>query len=244
MRKVNSYYSYLFVSLVCIGILASHCTKDKSTETPIDLGYNYFPDDVGRYIIYEVDSITQDDPVNFHDTTRYLLKEVIAATFLDNSGRTTLRIERFYKIYSSTIPYDSMNWTGQKVWTVNRTQSTLEKKEENITYLKLVFPVREGKQWNGNAYNTLGQKDYEIISVDQPETINNINFDSVLTVRQFEQINIIEYRYELEKYARNIGLVFKQSDSLSIQQQDVNDDIPYDDTVGYTFTQKIVSYGK
>ena len=66
----------------------------------------------------------------------------------------------------------------------------------------------------------------------------------MLTVKQFEQINIIEYRFEKEKYARNVGLIFKQRDSLSIQQHDGNDVPPFDDTVGYTFTQKIVSYGK
>jgi len=233
--KKNIYILFCLLFTVYCLLLFS-CAKDKSAESTTDLGHNYFPDDVGRYVIYDVDSIWQDDPASFHDTTRYLLKEVIAAIFLDNSGRPTLRIERFIKMYNDSIPYDSMNWIGPKVWTVNRTQSTLEKKEENITYLKLVFPAREGKQWNGNAYNTLGQKEYEIISVDQAESINSINFDSVVTVKQFEQIDFIQYRYEIEKFARNVGLIYKERDSI------------YDggtaDTVGYTFTQKIVSYGK
>lgn len=220
--------------ILIVAVIAS-CKKDVSTSESVDLAYNYFPDDVGRYIIYEVDSIAQDDPSNKRDTTRYLLKEVIAESFMDNSGRPTLRIERFVKIYSSSIPYDSMNWIGPKVWYANKTASTAEKVEENIRYIKLIFPPKEGKEWNGNTFNTLGNKQYEIVSVDESETINTIFFDSVVTVKQFEQINFIEYINETEKYARNIGLIYKVRDSL------------YDggtaDTVGYKFSQRIVSYG-
>ena len=229
-------YGKIFIFVLLCGVVIFSCKKDKPVES-VDFGYNYLPDEVGRYVIYEVDSIVYDDvahPVPY--TFRYLLKEVIAATFLDNSGRQTLRIERFYKMYNDTVPYDSMVWIGPRVWHANKTSSTFEKVEENIRYVRLVFPVSEGKQWNGNAYNTLGQKEYEIISVDQPESINNINFDSVVTVKQFEKINFIENIYEAEKYARNAGLIYKKRDSIYHGGGA--------DTVGYTFTQKIVSYGK
>lgn len=240
MKKVVKIFLFVFFAVSMI----FSCKKDKSTEQTQDLGYNYFPDDVGSYVIYEVDSIAYDDQAHTPDTIHYLLKEIIADTFLDNTGRTTLRIERFYKMYNDTIPYESMNWIGPKVWTANKTQTTIEKKEENITYLKLIFPVKEGKLWNGNVYNSLGEKEYEMISVDEEETINNFYFDSVLSVKQFEEINIVKYQIETEKYARNAGLVFKQYDSLSFQPKDTSDFPPYDDTVGYTFIQKIKSYGK
>lgn len=226
----------IFLFFLLFGIIIFSCTKDKSTNPLIDLGYNYFPDDVSRYVIYDVDSIWQDDAAGIHDTTRYLLKEVIAATFLDNSGRPTLRLERFYKMYNDTVPYDSMNWIGPRIWYANKTTSTFEKVEENIRFIRLVFPVKEGKLWNGNAFNTLGEKEYEIISVDQSESVNNIIFDSVVTVKQFENINFIENIYEAEKYARNVGLIYKVRDSLYHGGGA--------DTVGYTFIQKIVLYGK
>jgi len=224
---------HIFIFVLAIGGINS-CKKDAETA-PVDLGYEYFPDDIGSYIIYEVDSIAYDDAVKPPDTTRYLLKELVESTFIDNSGRPTLRIERYKKMYNPLVPYDSISWVLSDIWTANRTTTTAEKTEENIRYIKLVFPVVKGKEWNGNSFNTLGQKDYEMISVDQPETIGGISFDSVITVSQFQQINFIEYINEEEKFAKHVGLIYKKMDNL------------YDggsaDTVGYTFTQKIISYG-
>ncbi len=129
-----------------------------------------------------------------------------------------------------------MNWEGPRVWYANRTATTAEKVEENKRFIKLVFPSQNGKEWDGNSFNSLGEKIYEIISSDESESVNSLSFDSVVTVKQFEQDDFIEYIYEMEKYARNVGLIYKVRDSL------------YDgggsDTIGYTYRQKIVSYGK
>jgi len=234
----------IFLFFILSGIGISSCKKDKPVDESINFGYNYFPDDVGRYVIYEVDSIWQDDPEDIHDTARYLVMEKISEHFTDNSGRPTLRIERYFKYYNPAVSYDSMNWSVPRIWTANKTNTTLERKEENITYIKLIFPVREGKHWNGNTYNTLGDKEYEIVSADVPMTINNLYFDSVATVDQYLDSNLVFYEVEKEKYARNVGLIYKKFDKLSFQQHDQFDNIPFDDTVGYRYVQKIISYGK
>ena len=226
---------HILIFALAIGGINS-CKKDVETA-PVDLGYEYFPDDIGSYIIYEVDSIAYDDAVQLTpDTTRYLLKEYVQSIFNDNSGRPTMRIERYKKMYNPSVPYDLMQWVISDIWTANRTTTTAEKTEENIRYIKLVFPVVKGKEWNGNAFNTLGQKDYEIISIDKAEVINNISFDSVVTVSQFFMDNAIEYINEEEKFAKHVGLIYKQSENIYHGAGE--------DTVGYTFTQKIISYGK
>jgi hypothetical protein len=232
MKQLQNIVSFFLF----LGVLFFSCKKDAPAEPSVDFSYNYFPNEIGRYVVYQVDSIAQDDKSNKHDTTQYLLKELIASSFLDNSNRPTLRIERYYKFYKKNIPYDSMNWIGPRVWFANKTTYTTEKVEENIRYLKLAFPMSKGKKWNGNVYNTFGRKEYEVMSLDQPETINAIDFDSVATIKQLKKIDFIEYIYEAEKYVRNVGLVYKVRDSL------------YDggtvDTIGYMYTQKIISYGK
>ncbi|MBI4932000.1 MAG: hypothetical protein HY841_14670 [Bacteroidetes bacterium] len=233
----------IFLFLVLVSAIIFSCKKDKPVDEPVNFGYNYFPEEIGRYVIYLVDSMWHDKN-NFDTTIHYQLMEKITAIAPDNSGRPTLRIERYYKYYNPTVPYDAMNWSAPRVWTANKTQTTLEKKEENITYLKLIFPVREGKLWNGNVYNILGERDYEIESADNPLTINNIYFDSVAVIKQFEEINLVKFQVEKEKFARNVGLIYKQKDSLSLQQHDANDNPPFDDTVGYKYIQKIISYGK
>ena len=229
----------IFLFMLFLGVVFFSCKKDHPVVSSPDFGYNYFPNDVGRYIICQVDSISYDDPLSRPpDTTRYLLKELIAATFFDNSGRPTLRIERYYKMYHfNTHSYDSV-WSVPRVWSANRTTSTAEKVEENIRYIKLVFPVRQNKQWNGNVYNMLGSKEYQITSADQSETINTVHFDSVATVSQFDEENLVLSQIEKEKFARNVGLIYKQRDSL------VKQGTNFADTTGYRVTQKIISYGK
>jgi len=159
------------------------------------------------------------------------------------NSRPTMRIERYYNYnYNPAIPFDSMAWIGPRVWTATKTKSTLERKEENTTYQRLVFPVRQGKQWNGNVYNTFPEKDYSIDSTDVAMTVNNLHFDSVAVVNQYQENNLVKYQYEKEKYARNVGLIFKQRDSLYFSSK--SGSLPFNDTVGYRFTQKIISYGK
>ncbi|MFI5164109.1 MAG: hypothetical protein ACHQHP_02560 [Bacteroidia bacterium] len=228
----------IFLFFFFCGTVFYSCKKDKQV-TSTDLGYNYYPNDVGHYVTYQVDSIWRDDKSNVHDTIRYMLKELIAATFWDNSNRPTLRIERYYKFYHfNTHSYDTA-WSAPRVWTANRTQTTLERKEENITYVKLVFPPALNAQWNGNEYNTLGENDYKVMSVDKPDAVGAMHFDSVavITIAQLNDVNYIEYMYQYEKYARNIGLIHKERDSLFWAGTS-------NDTIGYTFNQKIISYGK
>lgn len=225
--------------ILLVSLLTWHsCKKDPPPQDDQQtyLGYNYYPQQVGSYVIYEVDSIAFDDKSHPPDTTRYILKELVESVFTDNSGRPTLRLERYYKMYNDTIPYDSLPWIGPRIWYANVTNTTLERTEENLRYIRLVFPPKKGKEWDGNAFNTFDAKDYEVLSADQPEVVNGISFDSVVTVLQYEQIDFIEYIYEAEKYAANVGLVYKQRDSI------------YDgggpDSIGYLFTQKVISYGK
>src|ERR1035437_494730 len=128
---------YIFLLMLFCGITFFSCKKDKPIAASVDFGYNYYPNDVGHYVIYQVDSVN--NTPNVFDSIRYQLKELIAATFLDNSGRPTLRIERYYKMFHfNTHSYDSV-WSVPRVWSANRTTSTAEKVEENIRYIKLVF---------------------------------------------------------------------------------------------------------
>ena len=61
MIKRNLY----LVLCVMMGALYS-CKKD--VAPPVDVGYDYFPTNVGHWIIYDVVSIVHDAPVNKHDT--------------------------------------------------------------------------------------------------------------------------------------------------------------------------------
>lgn len=232
--------SFIAAFLLCLLV---SCRKD--TEVPPDVGYNYFPDATGHYVIYEGDSIIyKDNEDEGPDTFRFLTKELIESVYTDNEGRPTLRIQRFTKWYNDSIPYEQMAWVHTDFWAANRTATTAEKVEENVRFVKLIFPVKENSSWNGNAFNYLEPWEYEYDDIHVQETINSIGFDSVATVLQNDVENLVDRKYGVEKYAKNVGLVYKEYLVLQKQPKDSADYPPYEDTTGVWFRLKVRSWGK
>jgi hypothetical protein len=184
-------------------IFFTSCKKEVVPEH-IDFGYTYFPVNISHYIIYDADSIVYNDFTGTVDTFSFEVKHYFESEFIDNSGRTCQRIE-IYKRNNDTLP-----WQIKHVWHSIRTEYTAEVVEENIRYIKLSFPVKKFKKWNGNAYNTEGEQIYKYISVDEPYANKYLYFDSTLTVLQKDDSTLINTDYAAEIYARNIGLVYKK----------------------------------
>lgn len=207
-----------FAFILLIVISGSFSCKKKD-ELPPDLGYNYFPEQVGKYVIYDVDSFYYDDffsPVKI-DTTKFQLKEKIQSTYLDNQNRKTLRLERYVRYYNPLVPYSSLPWVLRDVWAANRTATTAEKVEENERFIKLAFSVKRGQEWDGNAQNTLGEQTYSYEFINQPRTIGGTAFDSVLQVNQRDESSNVNIYYYIEKYAKRTGMVYKQVINIESQ---------------------------
>lgn len=180
------------------------CDDEDSSSAPTGLIYSYFPTNVGHEIIYDVSLITKDGFFGTSDTAIYQIKEVVESVFLDNQNRPTQRLER----YKRDTPNDS--WIIYDVWTSNLTATRVEKKEENVTFVKLVFPITANTNWNGNLLNTLDPQNYEYDNLHQADVVGGINFDSTLTVIQMDEDNFIEIKYEVEKYAPGVGMIYKE----------------------------------
>ncbi len=206
-----------FVAVVFTSVISS-CKKDAAPKP--DLGYNYFPGQVGRYIVYNVDSTYYDDFADSSRNYKFQLKEKIQSVFSDNQNRPAIRLERYVKYYNPSIPYSNMQWQLRNVWVENITATTAEKVEENIRYMKLAFPVKENQNWNGNAQNTNDPWNYSYAFYDLPRTLGGIHFDSVLQVNQHNELSLIDQVYYEEKYARNVGLVYKRVIDIGSQPPD------------------------
>lgn len=199
------------IAAVIAFVLTMQSCQDEVVR-PLTLGDEYGPVfNVGAYWEYAVDSSYVDDffepPL---DTTAYfLLREVFADTFTDNAGRLTYKVERYKKMFNDTVSYDSMDWVMTDVWTATPQQGFYERYEENVRYVRLNYPVVEGKDWNGNAYNTFNEWNYEYENVHQSHTTGAFTFDSTLTVNQRDNINIIDNETAFEVYAKDVGLIEK-----------------------------------
>lgn len=221
---------YLY-SIILLSILTITSCKKEDGE-PAKFYYNYFPDNVGHWVQYDIMEIVRDDISAVNDTTTYQLKEIIESTFIDNQGRPSLRIERYWRT-NDTLP-----WTIKDVWYATRTTTKAEKVEEDIRYLKMVFAVTSDKRWDGNIYNTKDEETYKYDQLHEPMTIGNLSFDSTVTVIQRDASNVIEISQASEIFAANVGLISKT---------DVYYYINYINTVpnyiGYAFYQNVTNYG-
>lgn len=223
---------YLFGAIFILCMAA--CKKDASIQ--VDVGYDYIPGTVGEWVIYDVDSIVYDDFLQTVDTHTYQIREIIESTYLDAQNRETMRIER-YRRDSTTGA-----WVIKDVWAANKMDTRFEKVEENIRYVKLVFPVSNGKIWNGNVSNVLDLWDYTYLDSNVPKTINGSSFDTCLTVTQKIQDDGLEKFYFEEVYAKGVGMIYKKAIYLTKQNVLVSWESATDKG-GYDLTMQVYSYG-
>jgi len=212
-----------FSVVIIAVVLLFSCRKEQDLST-IDLGYSYFPNKVGSYIIYEVDSTYY----GITDTTfHYQIKEELTEQFTDETNQSAMRIHRFHRV-SNGHP-----WVLIDVWTQKRTTNTAEKVVENIRYINLEFPIKEGNAWNGNAMNNFPVQEYKSVQVNQYYDVGILQFEKTLKVQQKNNVNLVDNQNFFEIYASGVGLVYRQATDLNTQGSQ---------TSGYDVQYRAISY--
>ena len=205
MKRKNTYW---LLAISCLFAITFFSCKKKESVT-VYMGYDYFPNKVGHYVIYQCDSIVVNPfkaTVPRFDTFKYQIKEVIDSIY-NSQGQTTQLIIR-YKRTDTTIPWSNI-LTIEKRWTGSLLSNMATRLEDNNNYIKLVFPMSLNETWNGNAQNTIGTWNYQYITLNTPATVNGHTFDSTLTVFQQKDSSFLSYQYYFEQYAAGIGLINK-----------------------------------
>ena len=208
-------------------IIISSCKPIVYEET--NFFYNYYPLQINQVKEFFVTNIVHNSFGK--DTTTYFLKEIITDYNINMEGDTVYRVERYWKVDSS------LSYEIKDVWTSKKNLSAGYLNEENITYTKLIFPLSLNIYWNGNAFNNLGYQEYSIESLNIPFQLNNVIFDSSLTVIQNYKSNLLEFENSKEIYAIGIGLIYKEDVQVEINSGNLSDI-----TQGYEYYQEIINY--
>lgn len=214
----------LFLLLLCFS-----CNKREIEDINLDFGYEYFPLEIGKYWEYAVDSVIYDPALSGTaiDTISSFIREEIKDTFRDNLGELLYRVEKYHR------RNDSLPWQVQKALTLSNQDRQAFRTEDNLRFIKMIFPADENKPWNGTAFIDEGFiipiagenmevfKGWEsvILSKGQPFTLDDLNFSDVMVVSIADNENLIEYRYGREMYAAGIGLVYRELKVLDTQCQ-------------------------
>lgn len=215
--------------IIILLLIIFSCSKENEDYVAPNVGYSYAGLNLGSYVIYDVDSHHYNLPFNIDTLIHFQIKEVVDSRFTDLEGDEAYKIIRYRRDSTHLL------WSLQDVWNAKLTATNYQKVEENLRFIKLVFPVSDNKTWDGNVKNVIGQQNYEYTSVHQQEVLGSLGFDSVTTVLQFEDINLIQERLYEEKFAAGIGLIYKKSkninkafdSSVGLWLPDVGEDVTY-----------------
>jgi hypothetical protein len=228
---VKHFFKYLIFS---IGIGLISC--DSSDEPMVsDSGKAYVPLQQDHFQIYDVSEVRY--VLGVPETLRYQLKAVISDSFPNTEDTYTYGIHRSKRNEGESQFFTLDTWSAR----IDAREAVMT--EENISFLKLKFPVVESEEWDGNLYNSRGEDAYAMETVKTSYTINGETFADCIVVNQNDnQDFVVSLDQRKEIYARNVGLVSKEVKLLNycsvgscLGQQQVES--------GVIYTQTIIAHG-
>lgn len=258
--------SGLSVLLFC-GLLLADCGQ-RETLPPVDVDseakvqYAYFPLYIGQYQVYQIDSVVYDfAPAGTSKRASITFaKEIVTDSLLDNTGTLRYTVER-YERANATQP-----WQLTSIETAQRTSDQAIRTENNLRFLKLIFPMDRRSEWDGNRWidpdreisiadermRPFSNWRYEVDSIDVPAKVGPFSYDSTLFITEVDENNVVELRLSRVRYAKGKGLVWREQRILDSQY--CNRTPPPTDCAtkpweekaerGYTLTQTMIEYGR
>jgi hypothetical protein len=219
---------------------------------------DYFILTPGKYITYRLDSMVF---TNFGRTTeihKYQVKHVIDAQITDNIGRPSYRVYVYIRDSAGTQPW----LPAGNTYFITALADQVELIENNFRFIKIHAPVKDGFTWKGNKYlptDTCGGPYCPIYKFSNDDEMQNwdyyydgnsssfsyrgINFSNVMSVEEAdESFNVpitVPTSYaartrSVEKYSKNIGLVYKEHELWEYQPNTGNPAGPYKTGFGIT----------
>jgi len=212
-------WSKLALSIILIVFLASCRSNQPQQGFSVE---EFSPLTSGKTITYRIDSLVFTQFGRQVETRSYLMRYTIDSSFLDNQGRKSYRI------------------------------------------IRIQTPLRPGAQWNGNRFlasNPLNPP-YDFSNDDniqnwiytlstEPSTFQyrNKRYENVIAVMQIDEaVNVpitiptaYAFRnYAVDRFAKNIGLIYREWESWEYQPNTGGSGGPY--RIGFGIRQWMVEY--
>jgi len=200
--------------LLVFTLFVNSCTEHEPTQP--DMGFDYFPLKVGIYSIYQVD----ETKISFSVESKasYEIKITIIDSIVSTSGETTYILRREKR------SDESGSWKGLDTWSAKMINNRIVQNEENVLFVKLVFPPSVNLSWDGNEFNDLPFNNeikdfydgtdvpYVISSINEPLSLNTTftTGDALVVIQNDLNDTFTGVDERKEIYARNVGLIYKE----------------------------------
>jgi hypothetical protein len=190
---------------------------------------DYMPVVAGKYITYRLDSMVFTNFGRSVEVHKYQVKHQVDALITDNLGRPAYRVFRYIRDTAGIQP-----WVANGSYFITLLSDQAELSEDNLRFIKLHLPFRNGFTWKGNKFlptdpygplfnfsNDDNMEDWDYIYDGEPSSFSyrGNNYSDVYTVEEAnEAFNIPvtsagSYGTKsraVEKYARGVGLVYRE----------------------------------
>ena len=207
----------------------------------------------GKYITYRLDSLIF---TNFGRTTeihKYQQKHVIDSLLTDNLGRPSYRVYKYIRDSAGT-----QLCTPNGTYFITAVGDQLEVIEDNLRIIKLHVPFNPGFNWRGNTHlpmdpyggnynfsndDDMDEWEFTYNSFDPAITINGQNYTDVWTIDAADEaynVPIADLQAygartrSVEKYSKNIGMVYREHELWEYQPNPGGPGGPYKTGFGLT----------
>ncbi|MBS1773764.1 MAG: hypothetical protein JST82_12970 [Bacteroidetes bacterium] len=227
-----------FLLLAVVLIFAIPSCKKADKQVPVPENQDYFPLQLGKYVIYNVDSTIWDDTNCVKVVRHYQMMWRVVDTFTDGQNRPSMRMEVSIRKKATDL------WTLQYVMYATNTGQELELAYSDLRFIKMVYPIAQDRVWDGNAYINTNDADltyfkgwnYRYINVGLPFGNGDVTYDNTVTVLAIDQTVNDPYpqpkdaavrTFGEEVFAKGIGMVYREYyrwtyDPNSTSNMDIN----------------------
>ncbi len=216
----------LLIAVTIIGTVG--CLKDEIYDRGELISGNYFPLEIGRETVYQIDTIyfyIQSNIVK--DTVSWMVTETITDTTHKADGRVLYNLKRSkHKAGKSDIIYDA-------AWRLWQDGNEIIRQEGNLPYVKMLTDIRTLSRWNPHKYFDPESVEFNIranmikpyanyshrayIREIEEYSNNGTQLDSTLLILLVDEEDLYERRYITERYGRDIGLLESMEITVNTQ---------------------------
>jgi len=218
-------------------IVLSSCGLGEIDPADSTYGRSFFLLKEGRYVIYDVERITFDE-LNPNDTTFFEMREQVAGTSEGLDGQTDYRMERYIREKGQT------QWKIDSVWTARLDGQKIVQVENNIPFIKMILPLENGRQWDGNRLNNLEEDIYQSDSLGKEMNVGDLFFPNTVHIIQNVDSSLVSRDVRLEVYADSVGLIYKRTELYKYITDTENPFYATDSIIGGLFLDmKVLDFG-
>lgn len=245
-------FSPVRLSLLAILSTAFFSCNEKE-EFAAEALADYIPLTAKKYITYRLDSLVFTNFGRETEIHKYQVKHIIDTLITDNIGRPSYRVYRYLSDSTGTQP-----WQPAGSYFITPLSDQVEVIEDNLRFIKIHSPIRNGFSWKGNKYlpadpystlfnfsndDSMEDWDYYFDGGANSFTYGGINYSDVFSIEQIDEAFNVPITTptayaaksrSVEKYSKNIGLVYREYELWEYQPNPGGSGGPYKTGFGIT----------